>query len=93
MPIGFVRPELSIEDKVIGGSACELSSRARNTSSRSSLTPGCADGASSVAGGKGTLSVLDEDKAVAAHQGESFGKLVSTFLKGAAAPATAPTAA
>lgn len=45
-------------------------------------TPG---GASSTTGGKGNLPVLDEDKAVAAFQGESFGKLVSTFVKGAAA--------
>ncbi|CDZ98807.1 1,4-benzoquinone reductase-like [Phaffia rhodozyma] len=61
VPIGFVRPELSIVEKVVGGSAY---------------------GASYIAGSKGQLPVTEEDKAVGRYQGQSFGTLVNTFVKG-----------
>ncbi|KAL7415688.1 flavoprotein-like protein [Mrakia frigida] len=51
-------------------------------SNEESIVGGSPWGASVVAGGKGTLPVLDSDKVVAEYQGENFGTIVNTFLKG-----------
>jgi NAD(P)H dehydrogenase (quinone) len=51
-------------------------------SNEEKIVGGSPYGASSVAGGKGTLAVLDEDKQAGRTQGKSFAEIVNTFVRG-----------
>lgn len=77
VPLGYRAPEISNEEKIVGGSPW---------------------GSSYVAGGQGSLPVLEDDKAAGRTQGKSFAVVVMTFARGqatpvvpVAAPATAVT--
>lgn len=66
--------------------------RAPEISNEEHIVGGSPWGASYVAGGQGSLAVLDSDKAAGRTQGASFAQIVNQFLAGKAALAAAPIA-
>jgi len=69
-----------------------LGYRAPEITNEEHIVGGSPWGASYVAGGQGSLPVLEDDKAAGRTQGKSFAEIVGTFVRGQATAAAAPVA-